>query len=91
MIKIWRNQTEGAIQQDLASGGLEEIVASDYFCDLHGGIVHDHSQLIRGKAIMAPDYEIAEIPAGNEFLRTVETIREANGFAIGNVETPIDI
>ncbi len=38
----WRGKIEGALEEDLAGGGFEEVAAADYFSDLGVGIV-DHA------------------------------------------------
>jgi hypothetical protein len=38
----WRGKHEGALQEDLTGGGLEEVAATDYFGDV-GVVVVDYT------------------------------------------------
>ena len=45
-----RRKQEGALEEDLAGGGLEEVAAADYFGDLSVCVVDDAGQLVAGEA-----------------------------------------
>jgi hypothetical protein len=55
---------------------------------LHGGIIHNHRELIGRHVIVPPHDEITEIFARDKVLLAVVAIDERNGFAIGNAEAP---
>ena len=54
-----RLQTQRLVQQQLARRRGDEVVAADDLGDLLIGIVHDHGQLICGRAGALPHDEIA--------------------------------
>ena len=68
MVEGGRGQGKRTEEQELAGGGEQEVRAANDFGDLHGGIVHDDGELIRGNVVMTPDDEIAEVFAGDELL-----------------------
>lgn len=43
-----RCQIQGAVEEDLASGGDEEIRAANNFGDAHGGVIYNAGELIGG-------------------------------------------
>ncbi len=59
-----RREMEGAVEEDLAECGLEEVFAADDFADAHGGVIGDYRELIGGDVVFSPYYEIAEVAAG---------------------------
>lgn len=61
-----RWEVEGALEEELAGGGFEEIAAADYFGDVCVGVVDDTGQLVAGEAVLTPDEEVAEVFAGYE-------------------------
>ena len=82
-----RLEPKRTMEQDLSSGGFEQIRSADNFRDLHGSIVNNTGELIRRHIVVPPDDEIAKILSGNKRLRPEMTVAEGNGFAVGNVET----
>jgi hypothetical protein len=62
-------QAEGAIQQQLARGGAQQVFAANHFRDAHGGVIHHDGQLVRGRIVETPDNEVAKVLAGDELLR----------------------
>src|ERR1017187_8195999 len=83
-----RLQTERAVQENLAGGGLEQILAADDFGDLHRRVVHYDRQLVSRNIIVPPDDEIAKIFSGDELLRAAVAIDEGNCFPVRHPETP---
>lgn len=88
MIESWRSQGKRPVEQELASGGEQEVGTANHFGDLHGGIVRDDGELISGNVIVTPDDKIAEIFSGDELLRTEMAIGESHGQAVRNAEAP---
>jgi len=84
----WR-PIEGAIEQELAGGGNEEISAADDFGDAHGVVIHGNGKLIGGEVIVAPDHEVTEIDSGGELPRSEVPVDECDRFAIGDAKAPI--
>jgi hypothetical protein len=95
----WGGKAQGALEQDLASGGFEEVAAADYFGDVGVCIVDDAGQLVRREAgvfrIMAkrfaPDEKIAEIFAGDEGLLAEVSVFETDNRFIEDVKTVVDV
>ena len=90
MIKSWKLQAQSLIKQELSGGRFEQVLASNNFADLHGGIIDNHGELVRGHIVMPPDNKIAEIRAGHKLLRTVITVDERDCFGVGS-EPPVDV
>ena len=84
-----RRKAEGADEEQLARGGLEQVGSANDFGDLHGGIIDDHGKLIGGDIVATPDDEVAEVLSHNVGLRPKVLIVEANGLAVGHTETPV--
>jgi len=82
-------EVEGALEEDLARGGLEKIGATDYFGDLGVGVVDDAGQLVAGEIVPAPDEEVAEVFAGGEGLRAEVDVGDGDGFAAGYAEAVV--
>lgn len=80
---------ECALKQNLARGGFEKIGPADDLGNLHVGIIDDDGELVRGDIIATPDDEVAEVAAGNVFLRALPQIGEAHRVAVGHTETPV--
>ena len=90
VVELRRCEVESAIEQQLASCGLEEVLAADDFGNAHGCIINHHGKLIRRDVVMPPDNEVAEVFAGYELLGSASAIHEGDDFAIGNAEAPVD-
>ena len=93
----WRGTSEGALEEDLAGGGFEEVAAADYFGDRGVGVVDHAGELVAGKTGVfrivakgfAPDEEVAEIFACSEGLGAEVAVCEGNRCAVGNSKTVI--
>ncbi len=46
----WRGIAEGALQENLAGGGLEEVAAADDFGDVGESVVDGAGELVAGEA-----------------------------------------
>jgi len=90
MIKSGWLEGKGAVEQELAGGGFEEVRAAHDLGDAHGVVVNSDGELVGGKVVALPDDEIAEIPAGDELLRAEVPVVEGDGFAVGNAESPTE-
>lgn len=82
-------EAQRAIQQNLASGGFQQVGPADDFAYLHRGIIDYYRQLIRRNIIFSPDDEIAEIYTGHHSLWAQMQIGETDSFAIRDAKTPI--
>jgi hypothetical protein len=88
----WGRKAQGALEQDLASGGFEEVAAADYFGDLGIGVIDYAGELVGREAGVfrmmakgfAPDEEIAEIFAGDEGLLAEVSVYEGDCLAVGD-------
>ena len=83
-------ESQGAIEQDLARGGLEQIGAAHHFGDAHGGIVDRAGKLVAGASVAPPDYEVAKIHAGHKTLRAQVAVDKLDHFAVAHAEAPVD-
>ena len=81
---------EGADEEQLAKGALDEIGAADDFGDAEFGIVDGAGELVAGHVVFAPDEEVAEIAAGDGVLRAEAGVVEGDGLAVGDAEAPVD-
>lgn len=61
-------EAQCAIQQELSRRRNEKISATNNLADLHGRVIHNHSELIGGHVIVAPDHKIAKIFSGHKSL-----------------------
>ncbi len=61
-----RGETERAVEQELAGGGLDEVGTADNFRDAHGGIIDYNGELVSGNVVSTPDEEVSEIAASDE-------------------------
>ena len=85
---------EGALEEDLAGGGLEEVAAADYFGDVDEGVVDYAGELVAREADvggvggerLAPDEEVAEVDGGGEGLRAGVEVGEGDGGVVGSAE-----
>src|SRR4051812_8616365 len=84
-----RGEREGAVEQELAGGGADEVGSANNFGDMHGGVIDDHGELVGGNIVSSPDEEVAEIASGDETLRTEVLVVEAYYFAIRHAESPV--
>ncbi len=80
---------EGAVEQELATGGGEEIGAADDFGDAHRRVIDGAGQLIAGEVVFAPHEEVAEIATGGFGVRAGASVEEGDVRALGNTEAPI--
>ena len=89
VIKRGRREAEGAVEEELTEGGLEEVFAADYFGDGHGCVVDDDSELIGGDVVFAPDDEIAEVAAGDGAQVPCPSVRKMDLLAVVDAEAPV--
>ncbi len=83
--------TEGAIEQNLAGSGFEQVGAADDFGDAHGVVIDDAGELVAGQAVAPPDDEVAEVNAAGEGLRAEVLVVEGDDFAVRNAEAPVEV
>ena len=58
-----------AVNEQLAGGALEQVLAANNFGDAHVVIVGHHGQLVTGHIVVTPKHEVAKVPASGERLR----------------------
>lgn len=90
MVVGWGLKAEGAVQEELAGGGEEEIGPADDFGDLMRCIVDNTGELVAWQLVRAPDDEVAKVASGNEGLGPEVGVVEFDGFAVGDAESPGD-
>jgi hypothetical protein len=90
VIPLRRSEAESAVEQELAGGGLDEVGTANNFGDLHGGVIDNYGELVRGNVVATPDEEVAEIAASDKILRSEMLIVEVDGFAVRHAESPVD-
>jgi hypothetical protein len=82
-------EPKGPVEEQLPGGRFEQVFASDYLGDVHGGIIHHYRKLIGGQVIMTPDHKISEVFSSYELLRRIESVNKPDRLAIGHAETPV--
>jgi hypothetical protein len=86
-----RWEVEGALKEELAGGGFEEVAAADYFGNLHVCVVDDAGELVAGEAVLAPDEEVAEVFARGKGLGTQANVCEGYRCAVGDTEPVVHV
>ncbi len=89
VIPQWRRETEGAVEQELAGGGPDEIGTANNFRDAHGGVIDDDGELVGGDIVSPPDEEVTEIATSDKALRAEVLVEELDGFSVGHSESPV--
>lgn len=89
MIKPRRGRSKCAAEKQLAGCGAKEFFSANNFSDVHGGVIDNDRELIRGNIIMPPHYEITEILSCDKLLRSVPTIDKRDYLPIGHAEAPV--
>jgi hypothetical protein len=86
-----RGEVEGALEEELAGGGLEQVAATDYFGDLGVSVVDYTGELVAGEAVLSPDQEVSEVFARGERLWAEVLVFEADRFVVGDAEAVVDV
>jgi len=89
MVKLGQGKVEGAVEQYLARGGFEQVLAADDFGDAHGRIIHHHRKLVGGNVIVPPHHKVAKVPPGDQLLGTVLAVHEGNHLPIRHSKPPV--
>ena len=89
MIESGNCKIEGAIQEQLAAGGGQEIRAANDFSDLHFSVIHRAGELIAGKIVSSPDKEVSKIATSSLFMRAESFIVEADFLSVWNAKAPV--
>src|ERR1700730_2832778 len=84
-------EAEGALQEDLAGGGFQEVAAADDFGDAHGGVVDYAGELVAGDSVFTPDEEVAEVFAGGERLGAEGAVFGGYGLAVRDAEAVVGV
>ena len=85
----WRGKIEGAVEEDLAGSGFEEVATAQYFGDGGVGVVDNAGELVARETVLAPDEEVAEIFACSEGLGAKVAICEGYRCTVGNSKTVV--
>lgn len=81
---------KGAVEEDLAGGGFEEVGAANDFSDAHGVVVDDTGELVAGNAVAPPDDEVAEVDSSGKALRAEVFIMKGDDLAGRDAEAPVE-
>lgn len=90
MEEPWQRLAEGAIEQNLLRGGMEQIRSAHHLRDAHRRVIHHDRELIRRHTIFSPDQEIPKIPLREKSLGALSTVDKINDFTRLNPKSPID-
>ena len=85
----WSGQAESTVEEQLPSGGPEQVLPPNHLGDVHGRIIHHHGQLVRRQVIVTPDHEISEVSPGAKPLSSAAAVLEGDHFAVRNPEPPV--
>ena len=66
MEKDGRWPAEGAIEENLAGRGKEQVGAPHHFSDAHRRVVHDHGEWVGRDLVVPADDEIPKVPANEK-------------------------
>src|ERR1035438_6448510 len=83
-------EPQRAVDQQLPEGRPDQILAADYLGDPHAGVVHGAGQLVAWAVVLAPDREVAEIPARDGALGPEPSVVEREFLAVGHAQGPVD-
>ena len=91
VVEIRRVQTQSFVNQQLAGGRDQQVLAADDFGDAHRGIVDHHREFIGGEPVLAPDDEIAEVAQAVEGAGAEVAVVERYPAVAGHAKTPIRV
>ena len=83
-----RGEVEGAIEEELAGGGVEEVVAADDVGDTLAMVIDDDGELVRRLGAFGPEDEVADGGAGVVGLGAGDVVGEGDGSGRGD-EAPV--
>ena len=89
MIKVWCFNSQAFVDQDLAGGGLQQVLTTHDLRYSHRNVVSHHRQFVGRKTILSPNQEVSEDLTCNERLRPAASILEREGSLVRHTETPI--
>ena len=90
MVKLRRRMAKGAIQEQLAGGGFEQVLPTDNFSDAHGVVIDNRGKLIGWYIIVTPNHEITKVFPRNQSLRPTLSVNKRNVFGVRDAETPVN-
>ncbi len=83
-----RRQAQRLVDEDLARGVRQVVVAADHMGDLHVRVVAYHGEVVGERPIGAADHHVVH-DVGGEGHRAVDHVVEADGAAVlGNLQAP---
>ncbi len=82
-------QLQCTVEEQLAEGGADQILASHDLGDTHRGIIHDAGKLVARRVIFSPDDEITKIAAGDCTLKTAGSIGKGQLLVVGYAKAPV--
>ncbi len=91
VVELGRLEAEGFVEEQLAGGGDEQVLAADDLGHAHGGVVDHHGQFVGGDAVLAPDKEVAEIAQALELAGAEPDVVENDLPIVGHSEAPVDL
>ena len=81
---------EGAVDQKLAEGREDQVLAAHDLGDAHRRVVHGAGELVARAPVLAPDREVPEVDPGHRALGAEPAVAEFHGLPVGHPEAPID-
>lgn len=85
--RVW--VTEGAVEEDLAGCGYQQVGPSDDLGDVHGEIVGDAGELVAWNLVATPDEEVTEVEPSGEGLKAEVGVVEFDDFSVRDAKTPV--
>src|ERR1039458_2280026 len=82
-------EPKGAVKQNLARGGLQQVGATNHLSNSHGCLAGHAGNLIAWTPATPPDHKISKVLTGHKSLLSQVPILELDRFAVGNAETPV--
>ena len=82
-----RGRSERPVEQELADGRGEKIIAAHDLGDLHGDVVDDRGELVGGYAVRPPHDEIAD-RSGLRSVSSVHAVHEVRHVRLFHAEPP---
>ena len=83
-------EPKGPVEQNLARGGLEQILPAHHLGDAHRRIVHYAGELVTRSPVPPPRNEVAKVAARHKPLRSQIAVDELDGLAVGHTKAPVD-
>ncbi len=89
MVKLWRAQAEGLVDQQLAGSRDEQVFSAHDFGDGHRGIIDHDGELVSGLSIFAPDQKVTKVTQALESAGAKAKVVELDLSIAGHAKAPI--